>query len=56
MQVKVWFQNRRMKWRHTREGKTSVQDKILTTPETAHMDEATSSSEDCDDEIDVVTD
>lgn len=27
-QVKVWFQNRRMKWRHTRETKLGAEKKI----------------------------
>lgn len=27
LQVKVWFQNRRMKWRHTRENLKSGQEK-----------------------------
>uniref|UniRef100_A0A1B0A5L2 Homeobox domain-containing protein n=1 Tax=Glossina pallidipes TaxID=7398 RepID=A0A1B0A5L2_GLOPL len=39
-QVKVWFQNRRMKWRHTRENLKSGQEKqpiSTTTPSASHQ-------------------
>ncbi|KAJ6635444.1 Homeobox protein H2.0 [Pseudolycoriella hygida] len=54
-QVKVWFQNRRMKWRHTREAKLN-QDKSANCSKKCddqlNDNETSSSSE--DDEIDVV--
>lgn len=40
LQVKVWFQNRRMKWRHTRENLKSGQEKqpiSTTTPSDSHQ-------------------
>lgn len=54
-QVKVWFQNRRMKWRHTREAKLN-QDKSVNGAKKCDdqaNDNETSSSSD-EDEIDVV--
>ncbi|XP_037041170.1 homeobox protein H2.0-like [Bradysia coprophila] len=54
-QVKVWFQNRRMKWRHTREAKLN-QDKSANGSKKCEdqlNDNETSSSSD-EDEIDVV--
>ncbi|XP_055904669.1 homeobox protein H2.0-like [Eupeodes corollae] len=66
-QVKVWFQNRRMKWRHTRENLKSGQEKPVssqnapsaksnTTGGSGEVDKKcyTSSSDSDEDEIDVV--
>lgn len=55
LKVKVWFQNRRMKWRHTRETKIN-QEKSASGSITRDMEDIkheTSSSSD-EDEIDVV--
>lgn len=64
-QVKVWFQNRRMKWRHTRENRANqercnLQKKNATNHTEFRGDYSTSTDDDaysissCGDEIDVV--
>lgn len=65
LQVKVWFQNRRMKWRHTRENRVNqdrcnLQKKNVSNHKELRGDYSTSTDDElysissCGDEIDVV--